>query len=144
MRCRGLLVPDRWPLCRYHPRPRAAVAAQAAPLPPPLRVPRSMSSQSHWLTTEERNQVLLDLKASGWSELGERDAIYKEFNFKNFNQAFGFMTRVALQAEKMNHHPEWFNVYSKVQITLISHDCGGLTKRDVKLAQFIDKAAASV
>lgn len=103
-----------------------------------------MSSQSHWLTTEERNQVLLDLKASGWSELGERDAIYKEFTFKNFNQAFGFMTRVALQAEKMNHHPEWFNVYSKVQITLISHDCGGLTKRDVKLAQFIDKAAASV
>ncbi|XP_028573911.1 pterin-4-alpha-carbinolamine dehydratase 2 isoform X2 [Podarcis muralis] len=59
-------------------------------------------------------------------------------------QAFGFMTRVALQAEKMNHHPEWFNVYNKVQITLISHDCGGLTKRDVKLAQFIDKAAASV
>ncbi|XP_074408597.1 pterin-4-alpha-carbinolamine dehydratase 2 [Zonotrichia albicollis] len=106
--------------------------------------PAAMSSQSHWLTTEERNQVLLDLKASGWSELGERDAIYKEFNFKNFNQAFGFMTRVALQAEKMNHHPEWFNVYSKVQITLISHDCGGLTKRDVKLAQFIDKAAASV
>ncbi|KAM7101164.1 pterin-4-alpha-carbinolamine dehydratase 2 [Ciconia maguari] len=104
----------------------------------------AMSSQSHWLTAEERNQVLLDLKASGWSELGERDAIYKEFNFKNFNQAFGFMTRVALQAEKMNHHPEWFNVYSKVQITLISHDCGGLTKRDVKLAQFIDKAAASV
>ncbi|XP_074959004.1 pterin-4-alpha-carbinolamine dehydratase 2 isoform X1 [Phalacrocorax aristotelis] len=104
----------------------------------------AMSSQSHWLTAEERSQVLLDLKASGWSESGERDAIYKEFNFKNFNQAFGFMTRVALQAEKMNHHPEWFNVYSKVQITLISHDCGGLTKRDVKLAQFIDKAAASV
>ncbi|XP_050168396.1 pterin-4-alpha-carbinolamine dehydratase 2 [Myiozetetes cayanensis] len=106
--------------------------------------PAAMSSQSHWLTAEERNQVLLDLKASGWSELGERDAIYKEFNFKNFNQAFGFMTRVALQAEKMNHHPEWFNVYNKVQITLISHDCGGLSKRDVKLAQFIDKAAALV
>uniref|UniRef100_A0A674HPD0 4a-hydroxytetrahydrobiopterin dehydratase n=2 Tax=Passeroidea TaxID=175121 RepID=A0A674HPD0_TAEGU len=64
--------------------------------------------------------------------------------FMLFKLAFGFMTRVALQAEKMNHHPEWFNVYSKVQITLISHDCGGLTKRDVKLAQFIDKAAASV
>ncbi|XP_062826422.1 pterin-4-alpha-carbinolamine dehydratase 2 isoform X4 [Anolis carolinensis] len=61
-----------------------------------------------------------------------------------FYKAFGFMTRIALQAEKMNHHPEWFNVYNKVQITLISHDCGGLTKRDVKLAQFIDKAAASV
>ncbi|OBS82995.1 hypothetical protein A6R68_23009, partial [Neotoma lepida] len=59
-------------------------------------------------------------------------------------QAFGFMSRVALQAEKMNHHPEWFNVYNKVQITLTSHDCGGLTKRDVKLAQFIENAAASL
>ncbi|XP_044931423.1 pterin-4-alpha-carbinolamine dehydratase 2 isoform X2 [Mustela putorius furo] len=59
-------------------------------------------------------------------------------------QAFGFMSRVALQAEKMNHHPEWFNVYNKVQITLTSHDYGGLTKRDVKLAKFIEKAAASV
>ncbi|XP_067319792.1 pterin-4-alpha-carbinolamine dehydratase 2 isoform X2 [Anolis sagrei] len=142
----------------------------------------TMSSQAHWLTTEERNQVLYDLKATGWSELTERDAIYKEFIFKSFNQAdfktearektlqipfrliyfsmdlhgflfiasstsekaFGFMTRIALQAEKMNHHPEWFNVYNKVQITLISHDCGGLSKRDVKLAQFIDKVAASV
>ncbi|XP_068947967.1 pterin-4-alpha-carbinolamine dehydratase 2 isoform X1 [Petaurus breviceps papuanus] len=103
-----------------------------------------MSAESHWLTTEERNQVIHDLKASGWSELNERDAIYKEFCFKNFNQAFGFMSRVALQAEKMNHHPEWFNVYNKVQITLISHDCGGVTKRDIKLAKFIDKAAASV
>ncbi|XP_073077710.1 pterin-4-alpha-carbinolamine dehydratase 2 isoform X1 [Manis javanica] len=59
-------------------------------------------------------------------------------------EAFGFMSRVALQAEKMNHHPEWFNVYNKVQITLTSHDCGGLTKKDVKLAKFIEKAAASV
>ncbi|KAM3844214.1 pterin-4-alpha-carbinolamine dehydratase 2 [Vipera latastei] len=103
----------------------------------------AMSSQSSWLSTEERNQALYDLKAAGWSELTERDAIFREFIFKTFNQAFGFMTRVALQAEKMNHHPEWFNVYNKVQITLISHDCGGLTKRDVKLAQFIDKAAVS-
>ncbi|XP_040300448.1 pterin-4-alpha-carbinolamine dehydratase 2 isoform X3 [Herpailurus yagouaroundi] len=103
----------------------------------------------HCLTAEERNQVIHDLKAAGWSELNERDAIYKEFSFKNFNQfhlmqAFGFMSRVALQAEKMNHHPEWFNVYNKVQITLTSHDYGGLTKRDVKLAKFIEKAAASV
>ncbi|XP_038628052.1 pterin-4-alpha-carbinolamine dehydratase 2 isoform X1 [Tachyglossus aculeatus] len=102
------------------------------------------SAEAHWLTPEERSQVLLDLKASGWNELSERDAIYKEFCFKNFNQAFGFMSRVALQAEKMNHHPEWFNVYNKVQITLTSHDCGGLTKRDIKLAQFIEKAAGSV
>ncbi|XP_064018264.1 pterin-4-alpha-carbinolamine dehydratase 2 isoform X2 [Pogoniulus pusillus] len=104
----------------------------------------AMSSQSQRLTAEERSQVLPDLKASGWSELGERDAIYKEFHFQTFNQAFGFMTRVALQAERMNHHPEWFNVYSKVQITLTSHDCGSLTKRDVRLAQFIDRAAASL
>nr|XP_055158220.1 pterin-4-alpha-carbinolamine dehydratase 2 isoform X2 [Nyctereutes procyonoides] len=102
------------------------------------------AADARGLTTEERNQVIRDLKAAGWSELNERDAIYKEFSFKNFNQAFGFMSRVALQAEKMNHHPEWFNVYNKVQITLTSHDCGGLTKRDVKLATFIDKAAASV
>ncbi|XP_032332673.1 pterin-4-alpha-carbinolamine dehydratase 2 isoform X4 [Camelus ferus] len=66
------------------------------------------------------------------------------FNVPHLMQAFGFMSRVALQAEKMNHHPEWFNVYNKVQITLTSHDCGGLTKRDVKLAKFIEKAAASV
>nr|XP_060616871.1 pterin-4-alpha-carbinolamine dehydratase 2-like [Anolis sagrei ordinatus] len=109
-----------------------------------MRKLSAMSSQAHWLTTEERNQVLYDLKATGLSELTERDAIYKEFTFKSFNQAFGFMTRIALQAEKMNHHPEWFNVYNKVQITLISHDCGGLSKRDVKLAQFIDKVAVSV
>ncbi|XP_007519960.1 pterin-4-alpha-carbinolamine dehydratase 2 isoform X1 [Erinaceus europaeus] len=104
----------------------------------------AMSTDAHWLTAEERNQVILDLTAAGWLELSDRDAVYKEFIFKNFNQAFGFMSRVALQAEKMNHHPEWFNVYNKVQITLTSHDCGGLTKRDVKLANFIEKAAASM
>ncbi|XP_069508680.1 pterin-4-alpha-carbinolamine dehydratase 2 isoform X2 [Ambystoma mexicanum] len=108
------------------------------------RVSSTMTSEAHWLTTEERAQVLSDLKTSGWVELSQRDAIYKEFLFKTFNQAFGFMTRVALQAEKMNHHPEWFNVYNKVQITLITHDCGGVTKKDIKLAQFIEKAAASV
>ncbi|KAM4819623.1 pterin-4-alpha-carbinolamine dehydratase 2 [Thomomys bottae] len=109
------------------------------------RSPRraAASADAQWLTAEERSQVMLDLKAAGWSELSERDAIYKEFSFKNFNQAFGFMSRVALQAEKMNHHPEWFNVYSKVQITLTSHDCGRLTKRDVKLAHFIEKVAAT-
>ncbi|XP_063086980.1 pterin-4-alpha-carbinolamine dehydratase 2 isoform X2 [Cavia porcellus] len=77
---------------------------------------RSLAAQpsdSQLLTPEERNQILLDLKNAGWSELSERNAIYKEFSFKNFNQAFGFMSRVALQAEKINHHPEWFNVYNK-------------------------------
>lgn len=82
------------------------------------------------------------LKAlSGWQEVAGRDAIRRDFKFKNFNEAFGFMARVALKAEAMDHHPEWFNVYNKVEITLSTHDCGGLSERDVKLAQFIDKAA---
>ncbi|TGZ52444.1 Pterin-4-alpha-carbinolamine dehydratase 2 [Temnothorax longispinosus] len=83
------------------------------------------------------------LLSTGWTVQANRDAIYKEFVFKNFNEAFGFMTRVALQAEKMDHHPEWFNVYNKVNVTLSSHDVNGLSQRDVKLATFIDKAATS-
>lgn len=71
----------------------------------------------------------------------DRDAIYKEFLFKNFNEAFGFMTHIALTADKMDHHPEWFNVYNKVQITLATHDCQGLSTRDVKLATFVETAA---
>ncbi|XP_078267195.1 pterin-4-alpha-carbinolamine dehydratase 2-like [Rhinoraja longicauda] len=105
--------------------------------------PSKMASQSHWLTPEEREQLLLELKVAGWEDVKDRDALFKEFSFKNFNQAFGFMTRVALQAEKMNHHPEWFNVYHKVQITLLTHDCGGLSKKDIKLAKFIEQTAAS-
>ncbi|XP_069055342.1 pterin-4-alpha-carbinolamine dehydratase 2 [Pleurodeles waltl] len=104
----------------------------------------TMASEVNSLTPEERNQALTDLKATGWMAETSKDAISKEFIFKTFNQAFGFMTRVALRAEKMNHHPEWFNVYNKVRITLITHDVGGLTKKDIKLAQFIDRAAASV
>ena len=72
-----------------------------------------------------------------------RDAIHKEYKFKNFNEAFGFMTRVALQAEKMDHHPEWFNVYNTVKVTLSTHECQGLSERDVKLATFMDKAVGS-
>ncbi|TEA37802.1 hypothetical protein DBR06_SOUSAS1410021, partial [Sousa chinensis] len=84
------------------------------------------STDAHWLIAEERHQVTLDLKATGWSELSERDAIYKEFSFKNFHQGTQHLSpyAVALQTEKMNHHLEWFNVYNKVQITLTSHDCG--------------------
>ncbi|KAF6725176.1 Pterin-4-alpha-carbinolamine dehydratase 2 [Oryzias melastigma] len=102
-----------------------------------------MSSDSHWLPPADRDQMMMELRATGWMEVEDRDAIFKEFHFKTFNQAFGFMSRVALQAEKMNHHPEWFNVYNKVQITLTTHDCGGLSKRDIKLAKFIDKVAVS-
>ena len=70
-----------------------------------------------------------------------RDAIEKKFQFKDFNQAFGFMTRVALKVDKMDHHPEWFNVYNNVNITLSTHECQGLSNRDVTLAKFIEEAA---
>jgi len=78
---------------------------------------------------------------SGWEMTEGRDAIRKVFQFKDFNQAFGFMSRAALMAEKMDHHPEWFNVYNKVDVTLSTHDAGGLTDLDVKLARFMDKIA---
>ncbi len=75
----------------------------------------------------------------GWTLVEGRDAIAKTFKFKDFNAAFGFMTRVALLAEKADHHPEWFNVYNRVEITLSTHDAGGLTRRDVALAKAIDE-----
>lgn len=79
--------------------------------------------------------------SAGWSMVNGRDAIYKEYLFKNFNQSFAFMTSVALVAEKMDHHPEWFNVYNKVQVTMSTHDVGGLSGKDVKLATFMEKQA---
>ncbi|XP_040907721.1 pterin-4-alpha-carbinolamine dehydratase 2-like [Toxotes jaculatrix] len=114
-------------------------------LPPLSRNNSSkMSSDSHWLSPAEREDLVMELRSTGWMEVEDRDAIFKELHFKTFNQAFGFMSRVALQAEKMNHHPEWFNVYNKVQITLTTHDCGGLSKRDIKMAKFIDKISLSM
>ena len=80
-------------------------------------------------------------KLNGWTEVPGRDAIAKKFVFKDFNQAFGFMTRAALVAEKMDHHPEWFNVYKTVEVTLSTHDAGGLTALDVTLAEAMDKLA---
>ncbi|KAJ2479714.1 Pterin-4-alpha-carbinolamine dehydratase 2 [Coemansia sp. RSA 2131] len=82
------------------------------------------------------------LQDGGWKLQSERDAIHKSFSFANFNYAFAFMTAVALQAEKMDHHPEWFNVYNRVDITLSTHDCQGLSSRDIDLATHIDEAAA--
>ncbi|XP_074088867.1 pterin-4-alpha-carbinolamine dehydratase isoform X1 [Macrotis lagotis] len=73
-----------------------------------------MAGKVHILSTEEREQLLPNLRAVGWNELEGRDAIFKQFHFKDFNRAFGFMTRIALQAEKLDHHPEWFNVYNKI------------------------------
>jgi len=96
------------------------------------------------LDEEARNASLLSIRKSGWVDVEGRDAIYKEFIFKDFNQAFGFMARVALKAEKMDHHPEWSNVYNKVQITLSTHDCSGLSQNDVDLASFIETAANAI
>jgi Pterin-4a-carbinolamine dehydratase len=78
----------------------------------------------------------------GWQPVEGRDAIAKTFRFADFNAAFGFMTRVALMAEKLDHHPEWFNVYNRVEITLTTHDAGGLSERDIALARFIEGAAS--
>ena len=91
------------------------------------------------LTGQARKEALARL--SGWNEATGRDAISKKFVFKDFNQAFGFMTRAALAAEKMDHHPEWFNVYKTVEVTLSTHDAGGLTELDVKLAGAMDRLA---
>jgi 4a-hydroxytetrahydrobiopterin dehydratase len=85
---------------------------------------------------EARKQALASLK--GWTEVEGRDAIGKTFKFKDFNEAWGFMARVALAAEKQDHHPEWFNVYNRVDITLSTHDAGGLSERDIALARYID------
>lgn len=76
-----------------------------------------------------------------WTEVAGRDAITRSLRFDDFNAAFGFMARVALKAEQMNHHPEWFNVYNRVDISLSTHDAGGLSALDVELARFIDGLA---
>ncbi len=87
----------------------------------------------------ERDRALASVPQ--WTLVEGRDAIMRKLVFASFNEAFGFMTRVAMQAEKLDHHPEWSNVYKTVEITLTTHDAGGLTELDFKLARFIDKAA---
>ncbi|MCF8706834.1 4a-hydroxytetrahydrobiopterin dehydratase [Rhizorhapis sp. SPR117] len=91
------------------------------------------------LTEEERAAALVEL--SGWTHDPDRDAIRRSFRFDDFVAAFGFMTKVALHAEKADHHPEWFNVYNCVDIVLTTHDANGLSKRDVALARTIDAIA---
>lgn len=94
------------------------------------------------LDDTQRVSMLNPIINNGWAmDKNGRDAIKKKFVFGDFNEAFGFMTRVAIKAEKMDHHPEWFNVYNNVEITLSTHDCGGLSERDIKLANFIDTCA---
>ncbi len=91
------------------------------------------------LTPEDRAAALAEL--SDWSEVDGRDAIQRTMTFADFNEAFGFMTRVAIKADQADHHPEWFNVYNRVEITLSTHDADGLSARDVALARFIDGIA---
>lgn len=91
------------------------------------------------LTGNARKTALA--KLAGWSEVKDRDAISRTFAFRDFNEAFGFMTRAALVAEKLDHHPEWFNVYDKVEVTLATHDAGGVTERDIELAAAMDRLA---
>nr|WP_186394435.1 4a-hydroxytetrahydrobiopterin dehydratase [Stappia sp. TSB10GB4] len=91
------------------------------------------------LSPAARSDALASLP--GWREVEGRDAITRTFTFKDFNAAFGFMTRVALVAEKMNHHPEWFNVYRTVEVVLTTHDAGGLSELDIRLAQKMDMLA---
>ena len=90
------------------------------------------------LTEAERTADLDPLLAAGWAMVDGRDAIRKTFEFSDFVEAFGWMTRAALWAEKWNHHPEWFNVYRTVDVTLSTHDAGGLSALDVKLARKLD------
>lgn len=78
----------------------------------------------------------------GWTAVSEKDAISKTFKFADFNAAFGFMTRVALKADKLDHHPEWFNVYNRVEVVLTTHDADGVSDLDVTMARFMDEIAA--
>ena len=88
------------------------------------------------LSADARKAALKEL--SGWSDVSGRDAIARTFTFRDFNEAFGFMTRAALVAEKSDHHPEWRNVYKTVEVVLSTHDAGGVTAKDIELARAMD------
>ncbi|MBT4880741.1 MAG: 4a-hydroxytetrahydrobiopterin dehydratase [Alphaproteobacteria bacterium] len=91
------------------------------------------------ITGEERRIAVREL--DGWNEVSDQDAIHKTFHFSNFEEAFAFMVRVAFVAEKMTHHPEWYNVYNRVEIILTTHACNGLSEKDVSLARKINELA---
>ena len=93
------------------------------------------------LSETARKTTLEPLLENGWAMEEERDAIFKTFSFDNFVEAFGFMTRAAIWAEKWNHHPEWSNVYKTVNVTLTTHDVDGLSSLDMKLARKLDTLA---
>ncbi len=93
------------------------------------------------ITEPDRAEALARLGENNWALIDGRDAIQKSFKFKNFIEAFGWMSQMAITAEKMNHHPEWFNVFNRVELTLTTHDADGLSVLDVKLADKMDAAA---
>lgn len=107
--------------------------------PPPAGAKSVETFMAEKLDTATRTTGLANLPA--WTEVQGRDAITRTFEFTDFNEAWGFMSRVALIAEQMNHHPEWFNVWNKVEVTLSTHDAGGLTELDIKLAKKMDEFA---
>src|SRR6201992_2051961 len=94
------------------------------------------------LSVDGRKTALREL--TGWHEAKSRDAIRKTFTFKDFNEAFGFMARVALVAEKSDHHPEWSNVYKTVEVVLATHDAGGVTEKDIELAKAMNAIAGAL
>jgi 4a-hydroxytetrahydrobiopterin dehydratase len=93
------------------------------------------------LSDEMRTADLAELLTAGWKLVEGRDAIARQFKFKTFNQAFGWMTRMAMYAEKWDHHPEWSNTYNRVDVVLTTHSVGGLSELDIKLAKMMDKLA---
>jgi 4a-hydroxytetrahydrobiopterin dehydratase len=103
------------------------------------RVHQEVADMGGRIEGARRAEALAGL--AGWTEVEGRDAIRRSFRFRDFGQAFAFMTRVALLAERKDHHPEWSNVYDRVEITLTSHDVGGLSPRDVAMASAIDRIA---
>lgn len=93
------------------------------------------------LSDAERATSIAPLLKNGWAMVADRDAIHKTYVFANFVEAFGFMTKTAMWAEKLNHHPEWSNIYKTVEVTLITHDCDGLSALDAKLGAKMDALA---
>ena len=96
---------------------------------------------SDLLSPDDRATLLPPLGETGWAAVPDRDAIRKVMKFRNFSEAWGFMSRAALVAEKLNHHPEWRNVYNVVDVTLSTHDCHGLSRLDIDLARAMDRIA---
>ncbi len=102
-------------------------------------------TQTRFMSRDKLSESDIDKALSpldGWNVLKDRDAIFKKFEFKDFNEAFSFMTRIALVAETMDHHPEWFNVYNRVEVTLATHSCNGISTLDIEMAEKMNQFAS--